>query len=94
MVPKMDFTEIFGDSAQVKLVQFLLKTRGNLMNLSEIARRTMVANSTVGRVIQNLIKIGLVAEVKVGNMMKVIYLVENHHLTRSLLKLQEEFVSK
>jgi len=86
----MNFIDIFGDAGQVKLLQFILKTRGSLMNLSEVARRTSLANSTVGRLIDNFIRLGVLGEIKVGNLMRVIYLVENHPLTKLLLEFQSK----
>lgn len=84
----MDLKDVFGDSGQVKLIQFMLKTKGNLMNLSEIARRTSLANSTVSRLIDNLIKLGIVDEIKVGSLMRIVRLVEKHPLTQLLLDFQ------
>ncbi|MHA1754741.1 MAG: helix-turn-helix domain-containing protein [Candidatus Odinarchaeia archaeon] len=86
----MNLTDIFGQSAQVKMIDFLIKTEGLLMNLSEIARRTHLANSTVGRVVENLIKIGFLKEIKVGNMMRVVTLDTNQKITNFLIKMNEE----
>ncbi len=89
----MNLKDVFGDSGQIKLIQFMLKTKGNLMNLSEIARRTSLANSTVSRLIDNLIKLGIIKEIKVGNLMRVVYIVENHPLTQLLLDFQSKLDS-
>ncbi|WEU39810.1 MAG: helix-turn-helix domain-containing protein [Candidatus Odinarchaeum yellowstonii] len=86
----MKLIDVFGDSGQVKLIQFILKTKGNLMNLSEIARRTNLANSTVSRLVDDLIKLGVVKEIKVGSLMRVVYLAEDHPLTRLLLDFQSK----
>ncbi|MHA1835425.1 MAG: helix-turn-helix domain-containing protein [Candidatus Odinarchaeia archaeon] len=86
----MNLTDIFGQSAQVKMIDFLIKTEGLLMNLSEIARRTHLANSTVSRVVENLIKIGFLKEIKVGNMMRVVTLDTNQKITNFLIKMNEE----
>lgn len=89
----MNLKDVFGDSGQIKLIQFILKTKGNLMNLSEIARRTSLANSTVSRLIDNLIKLGIINEIKVGSLMRVVYLVESHPLTKLLLDFQSKLDS-
>ena len=89
----MNLIEIFGNSAQVKIIQFMLRSKEQLMNLSDIARRTKLANSTVSRVIENLISIGLVNEMKIGNLMRVISLAGDSPLTNVLLKFKNEIES-
>ena len=89
----MEIEDVFGNSAQVKLINFLIRTKGTLMNLSDIARRTGLANSTVGRIVENLINIGIINEIKIGNLMRVISLVEDHPITKILINLDKEIVS-
>ena len=86
----MDFEKIFGNSAQVKLINFLVKSQGVLMNLSDIARRTGLANSTIGRVIDNLLELGIINEMKIGNLMRVVSLVENNPITKKLVDLDKD----
>ena len=59
------------------------------MNLSHIARRTGLSNSTISRLIDKLIQIGLLKELKVGNM-RVVALNSENPISKALINLVKE----
>jgi len=84
------FEKIFGDSAQVKLVNFILSKPDKPFNLSELARETGLSHSSVSRVILPLIKLKIVSELKIGSRMRIFYLNTKSELTKTLKKFMEE----
>ena len=85
-----ELVKLFGRSAQAKLLQFLLEKKGKPYNLSDLARKTRLAHSTVSRVISPLVRQGIVTEMRVGQQMRLFYLNEKNEITLVLLKFLEE----
>lgn len=82
--------ELFESAAQVKILQFLLENKGKAFNLSEIAERTKVAHSTVGRVIKQLLDQDLVEEITRWKQMRIVRLNEESEKAKILLKFLED----
>ena len=58
--------QIFASRAQTRVVQHFLDRPKEFFNLSRIAKETKLAHSTIHRVMQPLVDMGLIKEIKVG----------------------------
>ena len=80
------FEKIFGKTAQLTVMENLLKNRGNTTFLFGIAEETGLSHSSVSRVMEPLLKLGIVNEKKVGKTFRTFTLDEENELTKRLLK--------
>ncbi|MCD4843252.1 MAG: MarR family transcriptional regulator [Methanosarcinales archaeon] len=87
------FEKIFGKTAQLSVMENLLKNRGNTTFLFGIAEETGLSHSSVSRVMEPLLKLGIVNEKKVGKTFRTFTLDEENELTKKLLKFDKD-VSK
>jgi hypothetical protein len=85
----VSLVEIFGDSAQVKVLEFLLRNLRETMMISDVAKGSGVANSTTARVIEPLLSSGIVKETRIGKQIRIIKLNKEDEKARLLLKLVE-----
>jgi len=76
--------KIFGKSAQLTVLEYLLGNQGKTTYLSGIAEDTELSHSSVSRVIEPLIEIGVVKEERVGKMIRTFTLNEESELTRNI----------
>jgi len=76
--------KIFGKSAQLTVLEYLLGNQGKTTYLSGIAEDTELSHSSVSRVIEPLIEIGVVKEERVGKMIRTFILNEESELTRNI----------
>jgi Holliday junction resolvasome RuvABC ATP-dependent DNA helicase subunit len=82
--------EVFGNSAQVKVLEFLLHNLGGrMMMISDVAKGAGVANSTTARVVEPLIQTGIVTETRIGKQIRIIRLNDKDEKAKLLLKLVE-----
>ncbi len=79
--------EIFGDSAQVKVLEFLLLNLKDTMMISDVAKGARVANSTTARVVEPLIQSGVAREIRIGKQIRIIRLNEEDEKAKLLLRL-------
>lgn len=93
MVNMGSFEKIFGKTAQLSVMENLLKNRGNTTFLFGIAEETGLSHSSVSRVMEPLLKLGIVNEKKVGKTFRTFTLDEENELTKKLLKFDKD-VSK
>lgn len=82
-------TEVFGDSARVKVLEFLLQNLRETMMISDVAKGAGVANSTTARVVDPLINSGIVRETKIGKQIRIIRLNKEDEKAKLLLRLAE-----
>ncbi len=66
--------KIFASRAQTRVVQHFLDRPTEFFNLSRIAKETGLAHSTIHRVMQPLVDMGLVKEIKVGKQIRLFIL--------------------
>lgn len=66
--------QIFASRAQTRVVQHFLDRPKEFFNLSRIAKETQLAHSTIHRVMQPLVDMGLVKEIKVGQQIRLFIL--------------------
>ncbi|TKY91649.1 MAG: MarR family transcriptional regulator [Candidatus Methanomarinus sp.] len=80
------FEKIFGKTAQLTVMENLLKNRGNTTFLFGIAEETGLSHSSVSRVMEPLLNLGIVNEKKVGKTFRTFTLDEENELTKKLLE--------
>jgi predicted transcriptional regulator len=66
--------QIFASRAQTRVVQHFLDRPKEFFNLSRIAKETQLAHSTIHRVMQPLVDMGLIKEIKVGQQIRLFIL--------------------
>ncbi|MHA1962049.1 MAG: helix-turn-helix domain-containing protein [Candidatus Thorarchaeota archaeon] len=66
--------KIFASRAQTRVVQHFLDRPKDFFNLSRIAKETGLAHSTIHRVMQPLVDMGLIKEIKVGQQIRLLIL--------------------
>jgi predicted transcriptional regulator len=76
----------FGRTAQMIVLENLMKNRGTFTYLSGIAEETGLSHSSVSRVIEPLLAIEIITEKKVGKQIRTFTLDEENPVTRLLLK--------
>jgi DNA-binding IclR family transcriptional regulator len=81
--------DVFGDSARVKVLEFLLHNIRDTMMISDVAKGSGVANSTTARVVEPLINSGIVRETKIGKQIRIIRLNKEDERAKLLLRLVE-----
>ncbi len=82
--------ELFGDSVQVKVVEFLLLNPKKLFSQSQISREAGCSGSSVGRVLDPLVKLGVIKSITLPGEAKIIALNTESPITIALLKFKEE----
>ncbi|MCS7133946.1 MAG: MarR family transcriptional regulator [Candidatus Caldarchaeum sp.] len=88
----MKLSDLFASKAHSKVLQFLLEHPGKAFSLRYLARATGVAPSTVGIVVNNLEKHGLVYQQRL-RVVKMIMLNPQHPVTEGLLQLLQRIQS-
>lgn len=66
--------KVFASRAQTRVVQHFLDRPKEFFNLSRIAKDTGLAHSTIHRVMQPLVDIGFVKEIRVGQQIRLFIL--------------------
>lgn len=78
--------EIFGKNAQITVLKNLIQHREKMTYLSGIAGETGLSHSSVARVIEPLIKSGMVIERPLGKQIRTFRLDMNNEKTRLVLE--------
>ncbi|MEM1947864.1 MAG: helix-turn-helix domain-containing protein [Candidatus Caldarchaeum sp.] len=87
-VDGLKLDEVFASRAHAKVLQFLLENPGKAFSLRYLARVTGVAPSTVGIVIDNYEKLGIILLRKLPSV-NMIMLNHENPVTQALLQLVE-----
>jgi predicted transcriptional regulator len=66
--------KIFASRAQTRVVQHFLDYPKDFFNLSRVAKETGLAHSTIHRVMQPLVDMGIIKEIKVGQQIRLFIL--------------------
>ena len=82
--------KIFGKTAQLTVLEYLLNNKDNDTYLSGIATETGLSHSTVSRVIEPLLEIGIVKETPLAKQIRVFRLNQESELTIYLLKINHD----
>ncbi|MCZ7356733.1 MAG: MarR family transcriptional regulator [Candidatus Methanoperedens sp.] len=78
--------KIFGKTAQLTVLEFLLNNKDNDTYLSGIAYETGLSHSTVSRVIEPLLEQEIIKERSLGKQIRIFRLNQESELTKYLLK--------
>ena len=82
--------KLFGKTAQLTVLEYLMKNKGEINYLSGIAQGTGLYHSSVARVIEPLLKNNIVIEKKIGKQIRSFYLNEEHEAAKLLIKFYNE----
>ncbi len=85
-----DLAKIFGKTAQLTVLDYFMKNRGETTYLSGIAEATGLSHSSVARVIEPLLELGIVKEGKMGKQIRTFRLNEDNEITRLLIRFYKE----
>ena len=81
--------KIFGNTAQLTVLEYLLNNKDNDTYLSGIAADTGLSHSTVSRVIEPLLEIDLITEKPLGKQIRLFKLNQDNELTKYLIKFKD-----
>jgi predicted transcriptional regulator len=81
---------LFGKTAQLTVLEYLMKNKGEINYLSGIAQGTGLYHSSVARVIEPLLQNNIVVEKKIGKQIRSFYLNEEHEATKLLIKFYDK----
>ena len=82
--------KLFGKTAQLTVLEYLMKNKGEINYLSGIAQGTGLYHSSVARVLEPLLQNKIVIEKKIGKQIRSFYLNEEHEATKLLIKFYDE----
>lgn len=82
--------KVFGKSAQLTVLEYLLRNQGKTTYLSGISEDTGLSHSSVSRVIAPLTEIGVVKEERIGKMIRTFTLNEESELTKYLISFYKD----
>jgi len=82
--------KLFGRTAQLTVLEYLLKNKDEINYLSGIAERTGLYHSSVARVLEPLLENNIVVEKKIGKQIRSFSLNEEHKATIILMKFYNE----
>ncbi len=82
--------KLFGKTAQLTVLEYLIKHKGELNYLSGIAEGTGLYHSSVARVLEPLLENNVVIERKIGKQIRSFSLNNEHKATQLLVKFYDE----
>jgi len=82
--------KLFGRTAQLTVLEYLMKNQGEINYLSGIALGTGLYHSSVARVLEPLLQDKIVIEKRIGKQIRSFYLNEDHKATKLLIKFYNE----
>ena len=82
--------KLFGKTAQLTVLEYLMKNKGEINYLSGIAQGTGLYHSSVARVIEPLLQNNIIIEKKIGKQIRSFILNEDHEATKLLIKFYDE----
>ncbi len=82
--------KLFGRTAQLTVLEYLIRNRGEINYLSGIAQGTGLYNSSVARVLEPLLENKVVVERKLGKHMRTFALNEESEAAKLLMRFYEE----
>jgi len=81
-----EFEKIFGRSAQLIVLEYLISNRDRITYLSGIAEATGLSHSSVTRVVEPLLKANIVKENNIGKQMRTFVLNMDNERTKLLIR--------
>src|SRR5574341_1699952 len=77
--------KLFGKTAQLTVLEYLMVNKGEINYLSGIAQGTGLYHSSVARVLEPLLENNIVVEKKIGKQIRSFSLNEEHKATKLLM---------
>ncbi|MCE8424213.1 MAG: MarR family transcriptional regulator [Candidatus Methanoperedens sp.] len=90
MVTSSFLDRIFGKTAQLTVLEYLLSNKDNDTYLSGIAYETGLSHSSVSRVIEPLIEQKIIKEKSLGKQIRIFSLNQDSDITKYLLKVHTD----
>jgi len=84
------FEALFGRTAHIVVLEFLLRNRDQLCYLSGIAAATGLSHSSVARVVEPLLQQGIVNECVVGKKMRLFTVNKGNEALKSLIRFYDD----
>ncbi len=82
--------KLFGKTAQLTVIEYLMKNKKEVNYLSGIAEGTGLYHSSVARVLEPLLENNIVIEKKLGKQIRTFSLNEEYHATKLLMTFYDE----
>ncbi|CAG0960619.1 MAG: MarR family transcriptional regulator [Candidatus Methanoperedens sp.] len=82
--------KLFGKTAQLTVLEYLMKNKGEINYLSGIAQGTGLYHSSVARVIGPLLENNIIIEKKIGKTIRSFHLNEENEAAKLLIKFYNE----
>ena len=82
--------KLFGKTAQLTVLEYLIKKRGEINYLSGMAEGTGLYHSSVARVLDPLLENNIVIEKKIGKQIRSFYLNEDNKAVQLLIAFYDE----
>ncbi|HLB72227.1 MAG: MarR family transcriptional regulator [Candidatus Methanoperedens sp.] len=82
--------KLFGKTAQLTVLEYLLRNKDEINYLSGIAEGTGLYHSSVARVLEPLLENNIVIEKKIGKQIRSFTLNEEHKAVKFLMKFYDE----
>ena len=81
--------EVLGRNARIIVLETFLKNRDKIAYLSGLAEETGISHSSVSRVIEELVRTGIVEEEPLGKQTKIFRLSEGNKLAQLMIRFYE-----
>ncbi|MBN1763510.1 MAG: helix-turn-helix domain-containing protein [Methanomicrobia archaeon] len=81
-----ELEKIFGRNAQLVVLEYLIRNRETITYLSGIAAATGLSHSSVARVIEPLLQLGIVKEDTLGKQIRTFRLNEDNEVLKLLIR--------
>jgi len=82
--------EVLGRSARITVLETLLRGRDKITYLSGLAEETGLSHSSVSRVIEGLVRIGIVEEEPLGKQTRILRLSQSNTLSQLMIRFYDE----
>lgn len=82
--------ETLGRNARITVLETFLKNRDKITYLSGLAEETGLSHSSVSRVVEDLVRAGIVEEEPLGKQTNIFRLNEGNKLTQLMLRFYED----
>lgn len=85
---------IFGKTAQLAVLEYIINNKGETTYLSGIAEGTGLSHSSVARVIEPLLENKMIIEKKLGKQIRTFTLNEENEITKLVMKFYYDLNNK
>ncbi len=86
----MDLEKIFGSKMQTRLMQYMLENSTKVFNQAGLAKRLNCSPSTIARIIEPLVKEGILMYEQISGQMKILALNLESEKVQALMEFYEK----